>query len=247
MPFYPINLQIKGRHCAVIGGGNVAERKVLSLLAAGAFISIFSPELTPGLTALVQNKRIIHVDRLYRQGDIVNFFSLSARTKIPADDINVTKASASVLRDLVPAKSYFIVICATDDPAVNSLAAGEARQAGALVNVVDDTDLGDFSVPAQVTHGDLLITVSTGGKSPALARRLREELAERYGPEYGLYLELISKARCELKNRLATAKERGHFWQQTLDREILSLLRQGKIKEAEDKIKHAVGCIGTQS
>jgi len=214
MPFYPVNLQIEGRPCAVVGGGIVAERKVLSLLSAGAGVTVFSPKVTANIVELVRNRRIVHVDRPYRQGDIVGFF---------------------------------IVICATDDSKVNSLVAEEARQKGILVNVVDDARLGDFSVPAQVTHGDLLITVSTGGKSPALSGRLRAELAERYGPEYGLYLELVSKVRCEMKNRLATAKERGTFWQQALDKEIVGLLRQGKIKEAEDKIKHAAGCIGTQS
>ena len=80
---------------------------------------------------------------------------------------------------------FFIVICATDNEAVNKLVAEEASKTGALVNVVDAPELGNFSVPSQIARGDLLITISTGGKSPALARRLGEELAERYGPEYG--------------------------------------------------------------
>lgn len=98
--------------------------------------------------------------------------------------------------------NYFIVICATDDPGVNRQAAEEARRQGALVNVVDAPELCDFTVPARISRGDLVITVSTGGKSPALARRLRQELEQHYGPEYGLYLELVARLRTEVKETL---------------------------------------------
>ena len=102
-------------------------------------------------------------------------------------------------------------------------------------------------MPSQISHGDLLLTISTGGKSPALAKRLREELQERYGPEYGTYLELVAEARAQIKSQLVTAKERECFWQRTLDQEVIILLKEGRIKEAEAKIKNAIGCTGTQS
>ncbi|MEN6413842.1 MAG: bifunctional precorrin-2 dehydrogenase/sirohydrochlorin ferrochelatase [Veillonellales bacterium] len=214
MPFYPVNLQIAGRPCAVLGGGAVARRKAESLLAAGAEVTVFSPKLTPRLAELAGNRQLLHVDRPYRQGDL---------------------------------QGFFIVICATDNPEVNQSAAEEARCRGALVNVVDSPELGDFNVPAQVVQGDLLLTVSTGGKSPALARRLRQELSERYGMEYGIYLTLIAKVRQEMKQRLATAKQREYFWRETIDENVLDLLRQGRIEEAEAGIRHAIGCIGTES
>jgi precorrin-2 dehydrogenase/sirohydrochlorin ferrochelatase len=144
-------------------------------------------------------------------------------------------------------KDYFIVICASDNGEVNKLAAEEGISAGALVNVADAPELGNFSVPSQISHGDLLLTISTGGKSPALAKRLREELEERYGPEYGIYLELVAKARTKIKRRFSTAKERESFWRETLDQEVIILLKEGKIKEAEAKINNAIGCSGTQS
>lgn len=143
--------------------------------------------------------------------------------------------------------NYFIVICATDDAAVNRQAAQEARRQGALVNVVDAPELCDFTVPARISRGELLITVSTGGKSPALARRLREELEQHYGPEYGLYLELVARLRAEIREHPGTVAERQTFWREALDEDILALLRAGKIKEAEEKIKHAASCTGAQS
>lgn len=142
---------------------------------------------------------------------------------------------------------FFIVICATDDAAVNRRAAEEASSKGALVNVVDAPELGDFIVPAHLARGDLLITVSTGGKSPALARRLREELEVRYGPEYGLHLEMLSRLRAELKEWIANAEERGDFWREVLSGEVLALLAAGNMQEAEEKIRNAASSIRAKS
>jgi len=144
-------------------------------------------------------------------------------------------------------QDFFIVICATDDAVVNRRAAEEAGSKGALVNVVDAPELGDFIVPSHLARGDLLITVSTGGKSPALARRLREELEVRYGQEYGLHLEMLSRLRAELKERLANAEERGDFWREVLSGEVLALLTAGNMQEAEERIRNAVSSIRTKS
>lgn len=214
MLFYPINLRIADKDCAVIGGGAVAERKVISLVNAGAAVTVISPELTPELNKMVQEKQISNVERPYKKGDLTGFY---------------------------------MVICATDNAEVNRLAAAEAEQIGILVNVADAPELGNFSVPAQVKHGDLLLTVSTGGKSPAMAKKLRQELSKRYGEEYGLYLDIIDKIRRELKQKLATSKERELFWRETIDEDVLALLRQGKIEEAEARICHATSCIGIKS
>ena len=214
MLFYPVNLRIADKPCAVIGGGAVAHRKVKSLLAAGAEVTVISPELMPELTEMVLEKQLGYVERPYKKGDLAGFY---------------------------------LVICATDNAAVNQLAAAEAERLGILVNVADAPELGNFSVPAQVKHGDLLLTVSTGGKSPGLAKMLRQELAERYGKEYGLYLDIIDKVRRQLKQKLATSKEREFFWRETIDEEVLALLRQGRIEEAEARICHATSCIGIES
>lgn len=214
VPYYPVNLQIHHQSCVIVGGGSIAERKAISLLAAGAAVTILSPHITQRLVDLAEKKEITHIARPYQSGDVENFF---------------------------------IVICATDNGSINKLVAEEGMKSGALVNVVDAPELGNFTVPSQIAHGDLLLTVSTGGKSPAFARRLREELAERYGPEYGIYLDLLAKARVLMKRTLPTAKDRENFWRQAIDQDVIVLLKEGKIKEAEAKIYNAIGCTGTQS
>ena len=141
----------------------------------------------------------------------------------------------------------FVVVCATDDRQVNRRAAEEASAAGALVNVADAPELSDFTVPAHVARGDLLITVSTGGHSPALARRLREELEARYGPEYGQYLELLDEVRRSLKERLGSSGEREAFWRGAMDQQTLALLREGRRHEAEERIRNAASSTGSES
>jgi precorrin-2 dehydrogenase/sirohydrochlorin ferrochelatase len=98
-----------------------------------------------------------------------------------------------------------LVIGATDDPQVNIWVSNAAQERGIWVNIVDAPDLCSFIVPAQVRRGDLTVAISTGGASPALARRLREDLERRFGPEYGPYLALLQEVREQV-----LAVRRGH-------------------------------------
>jgi precorrin-2 dehydrogenase/sirohydrochlorin ferrochelatase len=92
-------------------------------------------------------------------------------------------------------EGMFLVIGATDDPEVNARVSAAARARGIWVNIADAPELCTFIVPAQVKRGPLTIAISTGGASPALARRLREDLEVFFGPEYGPYLALLQAVR----------------------------------------------------
>jgi len=87
-----------------------------------------------------------------------------------------------------------LFVAGLDRPAAMALAA-KARAGGILVNVEDVPELCDFHVPAIVRRGDLVLTASTGGQAPGLARRLREWLEGRFGPEWKLHMEEVSAAR----------------------------------------------------
>ena len=147
------------------------------------------------------------------------------------------------------AAGYRLVLCATDCAAVNELAAREARQSGALVNVADTPELCDFTLPARLQRGSLSVAVSTGGQSPALARELRNELAKHLGPEYAEYLEIAGRLRREWRESCASSDERCRRWDglKGFDPEVLELLRQGRKEEAEVRFRHGIGCPGTQS
>jgi precorrin-2 dehydrogenase/sirohydrochlorin ferrochelatase len=99
----------------------------------------------------------------------------------------------------------FLVVGATDDQEVNREVSATAQARGLLVNIVDAPDLCTFIVPAQVRRGPLTIAISTGGASPALARKVREELEELFGPDYGRYLRVLQAVRDRV-----LARRRGH-------------------------------------
>ncbi|ACM19662.1 precorrin-2 dehydrogenase and sirohydrochlorin ferrochelatase, putative [Geotalea daltonii FRC-32] len=96
----------------------------------------------------------------------------------------------------------FLAIAATSDRYANLAVADEAKNRGILVDVCDDPELSSFIMPAMMTRGDLVIAVSTGGKSPAMAKKIREQLEASFGPEYEQTLKLLGI----LREKLLTAK-----------------------------------------
>jgi len=103
----------------------------------------------------------------------------------------------------------FLVIAATNSSATNQAVYRACRAEGALCNVVDDPEHCDFFYPAVVRRGPLQIAIATGGRSPALARRLRIELERQFGPEYGAWVEHVGKMREQiLRQHVAQGKRR---------------------------------------
>jgi precorrin-2 dehydrogenase / sirohydrochlorin ferrochelatase len=92
----------------------------------------------------------------------------------------------------------FLVFVATGDRSISAAVADEAAEWRILANIADMPDRSDFTTPAAVARGDLLLTVSTGGKCPVLARKVREELNARYGEEYGEVLLILGAVREKL-------------------------------------------------
>ena len=132
-------------------------------------------------------------------------------------------------------KGARLAIAATDDVEVNARVAEEARALGVMVNVVDDPPLCEFIVPSVLRRGDVTVAVSTGGKSPALARKIRTDLENRLRPGYGQLALMISDVRARVKQ--AGMKLEGDAWQRVLDVEALcDLLEQGKEAEARSKL-----------
>ena len=126
----------------------------------------------------------------------------------------------------------FIVVAATDNSGINGRVVEEARKGKVLVNVVDEPERSDFIVPSYLRRGDIAIAVSTDGKSPALARKLRIKLEEDLGPEYTALASLVGEVRCELKERGITAN--GDIWHEVLDIEaLINMIHDGRTDEAK--------------
>jgi siroheme synthase-like protein len=126
-----------------------------------------------------------------------------------------------------------LVVAATDDARINEKVAAEARKTGILVNVVDKPDISDFIVPSYFRHGDIIVAVSTSGKSPALARKIRGELERDLKAEYWQLAVIANEVRNELKQRGIIVS--GDDWQEVLNlNSLVELIRRGKNKEARE-------------
>ncbi len=201
MRYYPVFLDIAGKPAVVIGGGQVALRKVEGLLDAGAHVTVVSPALHPDLEALVAAARVRHIAREYSPGDL---------------------------------EGCLLAFVGTDDRSVNADVAREGKQRGAWVNAVDDPANCDFIMPSIVRRGDIILAVSTSGGSPAMARKLREDLEQFLTEEYALMLDLVAQVRRELCDR--GVKVEPEVWNAALDAEVKRLLSQGHLDEAKQRL-----------
>jgi len=208
MAYYPVFLEMKDRPCVVVGGGTVAERKVEGLLAAGARVTVISPELTPALAALKEEGQLRHIARPYREGDL---------------------------------EGYEVAVAATDDGAVNAEVAAEGRSASGRiwVNTVDDPPNCDFILPSVIRRGDIVIAASTGGASPALARRLREELEAFLSEDYGPLAELLQEVRQELRSRGIVVDPEA--WQRAIDGRLRGFLARRRRARAKAYLLASLG------
>jgi len=137
-----------------------------------------------------------------------------------------------------------IVIASTDDQCVNARVARDCRRRKIPVNVVDVTHLCEFIVPAIIEKGSIQIAISTGGKSPALARTLKEDLIRTIGPEYAEVNDLLGTLRKSAKSVLPTDIDRKRFFDGIIAMGILDMLRDGKRREAYEAIAKACETAG---
>jgi siroheme synthase-like protein len=128
----------------------------------------------------------------------------------------------------------FIAIAATDDNTVNRAISAEAEERNVLLNVVDVTHLCTFIAPSVARRGDVTIAISTGGASPALARKFREELTDSRILEYADLAPLLSEARGELKR--SGVKVEPSYWQQCIDESLLAMVQAGRTEEARQEL-----------
>jgi precorrin-2 dehydrogenase/sirohydrochlorin ferrochelatase len=205
---YPILLDLRGRRCLVVGGGQVAQRKVDGLLAADAAVTVVSPTASTALAQLAAAGGIVWHPRPYGRADL---------------------------------DGMHLVIAATDQPDVNRQVADDARDRGILCNVIDQPAAGDFTLPSVVRRGDLVLTVSTSGQSPALSRHLRKILEGRFGNEYEVFLRIMGAVRRRL---LACEKDpatRRKLFDRLVAADLPEAIREGRRDEVEQRLSAILG------
>ena len=212
MQLYPVYLSLAGRHCVVLGGCAVAEEQVRNLVEMNARVTVVAPEITPGLAELAMAGRIGLVDRRYRRGDL---------------------------------RTAFLVLVVGQPPLVTDGVWEETRGrnilVNTLVNALDDVPHCDFIAPAVVRRGDLAVAISTGGKAPALAERLRQRLESELGDEHARFLEIAGALRGPLARRWPDFETQRTLWYRLTDSDVLTLLRRGNETAALARIEEILG------
>jgi len=120
----------------------------------------------------------------------------------------------------------FVVIAATDDPLLNRQVSERASARGLLINAVDQPADCNFIVPSILRRGDLLVAVSTSGKSPAFAKKVREELEKQFGDEYGSFLVLMGCLREEILEKELSQEENKRIFHQLVNSRILDAMAE---------------------
>lgn len=139
----------------------------------------------------------------------------------------------------------FLAIAATDSRPVNAAVFAEASERGVLCNAVDDVEHCHFAAPSIVRRGDLTISVSTGGKAPALARRLRELLSAEFGDEWGELVGVLAAARAEALAVQGGTREVdfgtwAQRWHTALSGDLAGMVREGRAGEVADVVRRTL-------
>src|SRR4051795_3831184 len=144
-------------------------------------------------------------------------------------------------------EGVFIVIASTDDTNPNIRIYEDAERRAMLANIVDVPPLCNFILPAIVRTGPLAIAISTAGASPALAKRIKRQIAEEYGEPYAKLAVMLNDARGWAKGTLPTYQDRKDFFESIVngDPDPVELLRQGDEQAVRDLIASAQESVST--
>jgi siroheme synthase-like protein len=129
----------------------------------------------------------------------------------------------------------WLATTATGDPSVDHAVYAAGQERRIWVNSADDPANCSFTLMSVVRRGDIVVTIGTNGRSPALATWLRDHVRDEMGPEYETLLEVLSEAREEM--RTAGRSSETADWRKALDSGILDLIRGGRIPEAKELLR----------
>ncbi len=201
-----IDFNFSEKNIVVVGGGREGYKKLLKFISEQPKIKVFSRSFSAGMKRLSREGRV----------ELVNF-----------EVCNVD----SFIKSLNPKPD--VLIAATDNPALNAELAAKAKVYGCIVYAVDNPHLSDFRLPALAEVGDFKIAISTGGKSPAMAKVLRKRVKELITEEDLLQIKLQLEVREMLKKIFPDQKTRRRIIYDILHNgKISGFLRMGRFDEA---------------
>jgi precorrin-2 dehydrogenase/sirohydrochlorin ferrochelatase len=205
MPLFPLFANLSGRQVLVVGGGEVAARKIEALLRAGARVRVHAKALDAVLQDWLTQGGLAEGTLSRLQGDF----------------------------DPAWLDEAWLLVAATDDHAFNARLAEEANRRGLWANIVDDAELSSVQIPAVVDRDPLQVAISSGGAAPMLARRLRERLEIELDHSLGDFAALFARHRDTIRERFPMLPQRRRWFDHVIDGSVPALLRDGRREEAE--------------
>jgi precorrin-2 dehydrogenase/sirohydrochlorin ferrochelatase len=205
--FFPLLIDLQGRRVLVVGGGVVAQRKVESLVEAGAAVVLVSPGVTAAIRDLAKHNRVEIRERAFSASD--------------PDGME-------------------LVISATDDPELQRRVAAAARSKRVWINTVDQPELCDFIVPAVVRRGDVLVAISTSGKSPALAAALRGKVDDFVTENVARAAWVLGAIRGEVHEQFQDSGKRKRIFEQIIDSGILDWIGECDDAAALERVRRMI-------
>ncbi|HAD10024.1 MAG TPA: uroporphyrinogen-III C-methyltransferase [Porticoccaceae bacterium] len=214
MNYLPLFHRIQGRTCLVVGGGQVALRKLRILTEAGAHIVMVAPEVDEAVAQLL---------KAYQQARSANVAVIRQREFIETDLDGVVLA-----------------VAATADQTVNTQVSQQAQARNIAVNVVDQPELCTVIFPAVIDRSPVQVAISSGGASPVLVRQLRGQLEALLPAALGRLAELAGRFRHRVQARIADGGARRRFWESALEGEIPERVYAGDTDGAESALEQAL-------
>ncbi|ACV26149.1 siroheme synthase CysG [Kangiella koreensis] len=182
MEYFPITVRLQDQQCIIVGGGEIAHRKLKSLLKAKAKVSLIAFDFSSDVRALAEQYQL----PLYQQ--------------------SFDEQLSERLLD-----EAYLIVAATDNRELNEQVSFAARKRRIWVNVVDDLELSTFIMPAIIDRSPLLVAVSTGGVSPVLARKIREKIEWLLPTNLGGLLSKLKAYRPRIKKKFPDLKSKRDF------------------------------------
>jgi siroheme synthase-like protein len=202
-----VDMNLKDKRVLILGEGNELEIRTRQFLDAGAKVTAVGPKQTRKPAGLRNSSRLTLAARSYR------------------------KAWKQLIKTTEP---YLVVLATKDQKAATDIAKQIRKKHHVLLYAVDMPQLNDFNMPALARRGSIRVAVSTGGLSPAMAATLRNRIEHIITPEDSREVQLQSKIRQEIKNKIANADARKACIYKILeDRRIKQFLRTGRVDEAQ--------------
>lgn len=210
MDYLPIFVDIKNKPCLIVGGGAVAARKADLFIKSGAIVTVVAPELGAEMKHHLAHGKIVWE---------INTFSAEAMTHFPKPKY---------------------VISATDEQSVNEAVYRYCQQNDIPVNVADQTEYCDFILPAIVDRDPMTIAISTGGRSPVLARLMKARLETMIPGGFSRLADLVGRYRQKVKDSITSLDGRKAFWESLLDGAFIDKAVHGKLEQAEQDLEQKI-------